>query len=305
MATFTVNEVLRQLDEDSDSDFEGYIDEDEYLENEKRKEAEENGILSIEDIQEECEISGDSLDSDSTQSTSSIPEYSATQGAKQDMTNKSPVDFFRLLIPDPILQEVVDQTNLYADQFFQDANVPPKSRTQLWESTQHNLDELKKFLCLVIIMECIHYPAIEDYWSTSWPFATVTFSSVLKRDRFSLVLRFLHLNDNSKYIAKGQPGHDPLYKIRPFMESLIQNFQSAYTPGREIALDESMIGFKGRLGFLQYMPKKPTKWGLKAFVIADSVTGYGCNWKLYTGIKTKKLAHISLSISNQLKNTNS
>ena len=25
MATFTVNEVLRQLDEDSDSDFEGYI----------------------------------------------------------------------------------------------------------------------------------------------------------------------------------------------------------------------------------------------------------------------------------------
>ena len=69
------------------------------------------------------------------------------------------------------------------------------------------------------------------------------------------------------------------------MESLIQNFQSAYTPGREIALDESMIGFKGRLGFLQYMPKKPTKWGL---------TGYGCNWKLYTGIKTKKLAHLFL-----------
>ena len=46
MATFTVNEDLRQLDEDSNSDFEGYIDEDECLENEKRKEAEENGILT-------------------------------------------------------------------------------------------------------------------------------------------------------------------------------------------------------------------------------------------------------------------
>ena len=78
------------------------------------------------------------------------------------------------------------------------------------------------------------------------------------------------------------------------MECLLHNFQSAYTPGREIALDESMIGFKGRLGFLQYMPKKPTKWGLNAFVVVDSVTGYGCNWKLYTGIKTKKLAYISL-----------
>ena len=44
-----------------------------------------------------------------------------------------------------------------------------------------------------------------------------------------------------------------------------------------------MIGFKGRLGFIQYMPKKPTKWGLKAFVLADAHTGYMYSWHLYTG----------------------
>ncbi|CAI7992357.1 PiggyBac transposable element-derived protein 4, partial [Geodia barretti] len=44
-----------------------------------------------------------------------------------------------------------------------------------------------------------------------------------------------------------------------------------------------MIGFKGRLTFIQYMPKKPTKWGLKAYVLADSTTGYMYNWILYTG----------------------
>jgi len=48
-------------------------------------------------------------------------------------------------------------------------------------------------------------------------------------------------------------------------------------------VDESMIGFKGRLGFIQYMPKKPTKWGLKAFVLSDACTGYIYNWYLYTG----------------------
>ena len=37
------------------------------------------------------------------------------------------------------------------------------------------------------------------------------------------------------------------------------------------------------------MPQKPTTWGLKALVVADCVTGYECNWKLYTGIKTKKV----------------
>ena len=132
-------------------------------------------------------------------------------------------------------------------------------------------------------MGIIHYPSIEDYWVTSWPFSNNTFSDILKRDRFTLILKFFHLNDNTSYIPKGRPGHEPLHKIKPFLDSLLYNFQCTYTPGRELSLDESMIGFKGRLGFIQYMPKKPTKWGLKAFVLADGVTGYALNWKLYTG----------------------
>ena len=106
----------------------------------------------------------------------------------------------------------------------------------------------------------------------------------MKRDRFCNLLRFLHLNDSSQYIKKGEPGHDPVYKLRPFLTPLIANFQSAFTLHREVSIDESMIGFKGRLGFIQYMPKKPTKWGLKAFVLSDADTGYMYNWHLYTGM---------------------
>ena len=80
-----------------------------------------------------------------------------------------------------------------------------------------------------------------------------------------------------------QPGYDPLYKLRPFVDPLIANFQAAFTLGREVSVDEGMIGFKGLLWFVQYMPKKPTKWGMKAFVLADSVTGYTYNWRLYAG----------------------
>ena len=60
-----------------------------------------------------------------------------------------------------------------------------------------------------------------------------TSSSILKRDRFSLILRFLHLNDSTKYIPKGQPGHDPLYKLRPFMDPLLNNFMAAYNLGQK------------------------------------------------------------------------
>ena len=47
-----------------------------------------------------------------------------------------------------------------------------------------------------------------------------------------------------------------------------------------------MISFKGRLSWIQYMAKKPTKWDMKAWVLADASNGYVYNWKLYTGKDT-------------------
>ena len=44
-----------------------------------------------------------------------------------------------------------------------------------------------------------------------------------------------------------------------------------------------MIAFKGRLSFIQYLPNKPHKWGMKAYVLTDSVSGYTYSWRLYTG----------------------
>ena len=106
---------------------------------------------------------------------------------------------------------------------------------------------------------------------------------IMKRDRFTLVLCLLHLNDSTQYKRKGEPGHDPLFKLRPILDPLICHFQMSCILSKEVSIDESMIGFKGRLGFIQYMPKKPTKWGLKAFVLVDAHTGYMYNWHLYTG----------------------
>ena len=79
----------------------------------------------------------------------------------------------------------------------------------LWADKQLDVDEIKKFVAIVILMGIIHYPHIEDYWATRWPFGTDAYRSIMKRDRFCLLLRFLHLNDNRKYIPKGQVGHDP------------------------------------------------------------------------------------------------
>ena len=55
-------------------------------------------------------------------------------------------------------------------------------------------------------------------------------------------------------------------------------------------VDEAMIPYKGRLRFKQYMKDKPTKWGIKAFVLSDARNGYVYLYvyrvQIYTGKNT-------------------
>ena len=94
----------------------------------------------------------------------------------------------------------------------------------------------------------------------------------------------MHFADNNE-APQDNTGklRDPLYKIRKFVDRIVGNFRKAYNPATHLSVDEQMIGFKGRLSFKQYMPAKPTKWGVKAFVIAESESAYVLDWFAYTG----------------------
>ena len=69
-----------------------------------------------------------------------------------------------------------------------------------------------------------------------------------------------------------------------------KSLKESYNPSKNISVDEGMIAFKGRLSFRQYMPAKPTKYGIKVWMCADSATGYVLNHDVYctgTSAKTK------------------
>ena len=122
------------------------------------------------------------------------------------------LEIFSLLVPDELLEVIVEETNLFAQQFLDKENVPPSSSVHEWGRNRLHIAEIKKFLATIIAMGLVNLLKVEDHWSTSWPYAPNNFSSIFTRNRFSLIMRFLHLNDSSQYIPKGQPGHDPLYK---------------------------------------------------------------------------------------------
>ena len=76
---------------------------------------------------------------------------------------------------------------------------------------------------------------------------------------------------------------DKLWKIKWFVDFLNEKFKELYVPYDNATVDESMIKFKGRLGFRQYLPAKPTKWGVKVWTLAESDTGYLHCFQVYTG----------------------
>ena len=129
------------------------------------------------------------------------------------MSGKSPLHFFELFFDDTILEEICAQMNLYADQYFATAVLGPHSCAHGWKKLGHYSNELKRFLAICIVMGPVILPAIEAYWCTSWPYASSNVSKVMSRNRFSLVVQFLHLNDSTHYVRKGLLEHDPLYKI--------------------------------------------------------------------------------------------
>ena len=74
----------------------------------------------------------------------------------------------------------------------------------------------------------------------------------MSRNRFQLIQRYLHFNDNN---AAGT-NEDRLYKIRTILDIVVNNFRTNYIPDREISLDQGMLGWRGRLQFRVYNPRK-------------------------------------------------
>jgi len=74
--------------------------------------------------------------------------------------------------------------------------------------------------------------------------------------------------------------------VRPIVDYVHYRFLTNYQPSRDISVDEGMIKFKGKIFCKQYMPKKPTKNGIKVWMAADSSNGYEFIFSLYEFIFT-------------------
>ena len=181
---------------------------------------------------------------------------------EETIITETPLIYFRKMIDTDMLRNVVEQSNLYALQ--KDVSKP----------LNLTVPELERFIGITFYMAIYGLPRTRMYWQRETYVQQVGTS--MSRNRWEQIKGKLHFNDNVL-----NDNTDKLYKLRPFINAILSNFYKIPVD-EKICVDEQMIPFKGKHSLKQYVPKKPTKWGYKAFVLCDS-SGIVHNWDLYSG----------------------
>ena len=196
------------------------------------------------------------------------------------------IDFFHQIFTENWYEKVAQETNRYGQSKITQNGADPK-----WLPTTS--DEIRMFIGFNILMGIVIAPNQDMYFSTDSMFRPTGMSESITRDQFDKLCQYFHVSDISSNPDRGQPGHDKLAHVRPFLEDIRVQCKTQYSPHCETSIDEAMVAYTGRLSIKQHLPLKPTKRGIKIWARADPHNGFLNDFQVYTG-KTNNVVEIGL-----------
>jgi len=122
------------------------------------------------------------------------------------------------------------------------------------------------------------------YFSKREIIVTQYFSKIMTEKRFNLILKFLYFATISKFDADQH--QQKVYKIQPILDHIKSKFSSVYLPERSICVDDYLLLWKGRLGWIQCIPSKRCRFAVKIYKLCESSTDNFWNFMVYTGKDT-------------------
>jgi len=105
--------------------------------------------------------------------------------------------------------------------------------------------------------------------------------AAMSQKRFLFLVYCLCFDDSTT--STQQRADDKLAPIRNIYDKFVAACEANCTPGTGCTVDESLYGFRGMCSFKQYIPNKPSKYGIKVHVLADSKTFSSVSSKIYKG----------------------
>lgn len=191
---------------------------------------------------------------------------------------RTPLETFSLFISPEMIDRIVFFTNKYIDKKKHDVKYS-RERDVPQNTTK---SEIQAFLgtLLLLAVKRGNSSDVREYWSTDGTGFTVL-RALFSYKRFLFILRSIRFDDI--YTREKRLDTDKLAAFREFHQQLVENCKKNYSPGEFVTIDEMLHPFRGRCGFVQYMPNKPAKYGLKLYALCDSRTFYTYNFEVYCG----------------------
>ncbi|XP_017572500.1 piggyBac transposable element-derived protein 4-like [Pygocentrus nattereri] len=211
-----------------------------------------------------------------------LPKYNPkrTPGVQVDCTRSySPLELFQLYFDMDVVGKIVLNTNKYA------VKKKEQGRKHQWQPI--GIDDLFKFIGLVIYLGLSKAKSIRDHWCTKSLYSHRFPSRIMSRNRFQSISGFLHLSDPDEDLIndrkKGTPGHDRLHRIKPLLHDILLACQTYFHPYKNLSIDERMVSSRPKILVRKHMQEKPTKCSYRLFVLADSSNGYTWNFLVHEG----------------------
>jgi len=93
-----------------------------------------------------------------------------------------------------LISNIDTETNRYARQTLDSTDITDRSRLNSW--TDVTSEDIRIYLALTILMGLSNLPSITDYWSMNPLYHNNIYHAVMSRNRYQIISRFLHFNDN-------------------------------------------------------------------------------------------------------------
>ena len=112
---------------------------------------------------------------------------------------------------------------------------------------------------------------LSDYWTTDDILSIPVYLSLMPRDRCKNILAYLCFADDE--IPKRT---ERLWKVRKIMNMIRNRYAAFLKHFQKVVIGESLVVFRGRLAFRQYIPSKRHRFGIIYFVIL--IAKVGTSW---------------------------
>jgi hypothetical protein len=211
-------------------------------------------------------------------------EFLDRRGTKKFFVHMPTIlQLFELFWPFNLLCKIIIETNHYATEPL-DAHGSTRGGPK-WETL--TVPRLKAFLAIHMYMGMKRQPNYKSYWEKEGSFFHCPIiSNIMTRECFIQLRRCLHITnpDTYEHIPKGDPLYDKLRQVRWLVEEIRNACMREWSLGKFLTIDEMMVHYKGSYSPIrQYMPKRPEKWGIKFWVLADSVSKFIYCFEIYCG----------------------